>query len=178
MKVCWPCNWRTSPALGGEKLEACRKRWSKTANPASQSIGEECRAMLRSELILFLLMTAAARADAPLPPPEDGEVRCPNSRCVVRAEVAAAQVRIGGRAPNGKVVSWSIPGWHRVLLVGNDCRVVGVGYHGINLLDLQDREPGTVVMTFFRSDGPARVVRLRDLYPDLAVLPRTASHWS
>jgi hypothetical protein len=62
------------------------------------------------------------------------------------------------------------------MLVGDDCRTLGIGYNGSNLLDPADREPGTPVMTFFREGGPGRVVRLGDLYPDPAVLPRTVSH--
>jgi hypothetical protein len=71
-----------------------------------------------------------------------------------------------------------VPGWHRVLLVGDDCRLLGIGYPGQNLLSLGDRDAATPVMTFHRDGAPMRVVRLRELYPDLVALRRTVSHWS
>ena len=138
----------------------------------------ERRRVVRLSYLLLALATSRAHADAPQPPPTDHVVHSPNERCTGRAEVAAAQVRISGLAPGGKAVSWTVPGWHNVLLVGNDCRLLGVGYPGQNLLALGDRDAGTPVMTFHRDDGPVRVVRLGELYPDLTVLHRTVSHWS
>ena len=128
--------------------------------------------------LLFALAVPRAHANAPQPPPADHVVRSPNGRCAARAEVGAAQVTISGRAPGGEAVSWTVPGWHRVLLVGDDCRLLGVGYPGQNLLALGDRDAATPLMTFHRDSGPVRVVRLGELYRDLATLPRTASHWS
>ncbi len=134
--------------------------------------------MIRPILLLLVFSATHARADSPLPPPGDHEVRSPNGRCTAWAEVASAQVRVIGRASGGEVISWSVPGWHRALLVGNDCRLLGVVYAGQNLLNLGDRQAATPVLTFHGIGGIVRVVRLGDLYPDLMVLPRTASHWS
>lgn len=134
--------------------------------------------MIRLSALLLAFAVPQARADAPLPPPVDQVVRSPNGRCTARAEVAAAAVRVSGRAPDGRAVAWGVPGWHRDLLVGNDCRRLGVGYEGLNLLNPGDGDAATPVMTFHRNGGSARVVRLGELYPDLSVLPRTASHWS
>ena len=137
-----------------------------------------CQRIIHLSCLLLALAIPRAHADAPQPPPADYVVRSPNGRCAARAEVAAARVTIGGRAPGGKAVSWSVPGWHRVLLIGDDCQVLGVGYPGQNILALNDRNAGTPVMTFHRDGGPVRVVRLGELYPDLATLHRTVSHWS
>ena len=136
------------------------------------------RRMIRLSCLLVALTVLQAHADAPQPPPADHLVRSPNGRCAARAAVAAAQVTISGRAPNSKAVSWTVPGWHRVLLVGDSCRLLGVGYPGQNLLALGDREAATPMMTFHHDGGPVRVVRLGELYRDLATLPRTVSHWS
>ena len=133
--------------------------------------------MIRLCCLLLALAVPRAHADGPQPPAADQVVRSPNGRCAARAEVAAAQVTIGGRAPGGEAVFWTVPGWHRVLLVGNDCRLLGVGYPGQNLLALGDRDAATAVMTFHREGGPVRVVRLGELYPDLTALSRTVSHW-
>ena len=134
--------------------------------------------MTRLSALLIAFTVSQARADAPMTPPVDHVARSPNGRCTARAGVAAAQVRVSGRAPDGRAVAWSVPGWHRDLLVGNDCRWLGVGYEGLNLLNLGDGDAATPVMTFHADGGPARVVRLGELYPDLSVLPRTVSHWS
>ena len=134
--------------------------------------------MIRHAVLLLALAASQAHADAPPSPPADQVVRSPNGRCTARADVASAQIRISGRTSSGEAVSWSVPGWHRVLLVGDDCRLLGVGYPGQNLLALDDLDAATPVMTFYSGHGPVRVVRLGELYPDLTVLPRTVSHWS
>lgn len=128
-------------------------------------------------LLLLTLLATSARADEPLLPASDAEVRSPNGRCAARALVAANRVEVSGRSPDGRAVSWIIPGWHRDLSVADDCCTVGVGYPGLNLLALGGRDAGTAMMTFVHAAGPGRVVRLGELYADLAVLPRTVSHW-
>ncbi|HEY4253403.1 MAG TPA: hypothetical protein VGM87_19500 [Roseomonas sp.] len=100
--------------------------------------------------------------------------RSPNGRCAAQASLREDRVTI---APVAGGAGWSVPGWHRVLLVADDCRTLGIGYDGANLLRRPDRLPETPVMRFFHPDGPGRVVVLRQLYPDLAVMPATVSHW-
>jgi len=134
--------------------------------------------MIHLGLLLLTLTVPQARADAPLTHPADHVAQSPNGHCTARAEVAAARVTVSGRALGGEAVSWSVTGWHRVLLVGDDCQLLGVGYAGVNLLELGDREAATPVMTFHRAGDPVRVVRLGKIYLDLTVLRRTASHWS
>ena len=72
---------------------------------------------------------------------------------------------------------WNLPFWNPNLVVSDDCDLLGVGYDRGSLLVLDEKKPDTAVMTFYRRGRVARVIRLGDLYPDLAVLPRTASHW-
>ena len=130
-------------------------------------------------LILATLVAvgAAAHADEPLPPPADYQVRSPDGRCIARAELANARVLVAPINDGGHQTLWSVPGWHRSLYVGNNCRVLGVGYDGANLLKLSDRGPDTPVMTFLLPQRVPQVVKLGALYPDMTVLPRTASHW-
>lgn len=124
--------------------------------------------------VAALLLTAPARADSPLPPPTDHTVQSPNGRCTARASLREGRVIV---VPAGDGTGWSVPGWHRQLLASDDCRSLGVGYDGLNLLRRPDRLPGTPIMRFFHPDGPGRVVRLHQLYPDLTVMPATVSHW-
>jgi len=125
--------------------------------------------------------TAAAHADAPLPPPATYEARSPNRRCVARADVVAGQVVVTpARGMPG--ATWTVAGWHRNIVVGNDCQVLGVGYAGGSLLDHDEREPQTPIMRFYRPGGPGNVVRLRvvrlgEVWPDLTQMPATVSHW-
>lgn len=57
--------------------------------------------LLVSAAALWVGSGAASLADAPLPPPQDLEVRSPDGRCVARAEVSASRIvasrLLGGR---------------------------------------------------------------------------------
>lgn len=119
---------------------------------------------------------AAAHADAPLPPPSTYEMRSPNRRCVARADVVANQVVVTP-AKGVPGAAWTVAGWHRNIVVSNDCQVLGIGYDGGSLLDQDERESETPVMRFHRPGGPGRVVRLGEVWPDLTQMPATASHW-
>jgi hypothetical protein len=122
--------------------------------------------------------SAASRADSPLEPPRNHEVRSPDGHCVARAEVGASRIvasrLVGGRAET----LWTVPAYHRFYAVVDDCRTLVVIYEGANLLDLGDRNASTVVITFYESAREVRKITLGELYPDLAAIQRTVSHWN
>ena len=124
----------------------------------------------------ILLAALPALADAPLPPPATVRALSPDGSCLVTAALGPARIIVQKRADPDRIL-WSLPFWSPNLLPGKDCAVLGAGYDRGSLLVLAEKAPDTVVMTFYRDGGIVRLVRLGDLYTDLAVLPRTASHW-
>lgn len=123
--------------------------------------------------LLLAVLATPARADAPSMPPADHTARSPDGRCVAHAELGRDRVIVSGAAGGAP---WIVPGWHRSVLVADGCRTIGVGYDGLSLLREGDLAAETPVLRFFHPDDPGRTVRLGELYPDLAVLPRTVSH--
>ena len=127
-------------------------------------------------VLLFTPVPFAARADAPLPPPATVRTASPHGTCQAIAAVNPARIVVQARSQPDRIL-WSLPFWTPILVLSDDCSVLGAGYDRANLLTLSEKSPETVVMTFYRDGRTGRVIRLSDLYPDLSVLPRTASHW-
>ncbi len=131
--------------------------------------------------MLALLLSAArmvpARADSPPPAPAGVQVASPGGTCQAIAALNPARIVVQARSQPDRIL-WSLPFWDPNLVLADDCSVLGAGYDRGNLLVLSEKSPDTAVMTFYRDGQVARVVRLGELYPDLSVLPRTASHWS
>ena len=125
-------------------------------------------------VVLSAILTSPAPADAPLPPPATTRVTSPRGTCQAVASVGPARITVQAQPGH---TSWSLPFWNPNLVLSDDCAILGIGYFGSNLLTTADRNADTVVMTFYRQGQIARTVRLDELYPDLAVLPATASHW-
>ena len=124
------------------------------------------------------LLTAMppALADAPLPPPATVRILSPQGGCQAIAVPAPARIVVEDPSHPDRIL-WSLPFWNPNLLLSDDCTVLGAGYDEGALLVLSERSPNTVMMTFYRNGEITRIVRLGDLYADIAVLPRTASHW-
>ena len=73
---------------------------------------------------------------------------------------------------------WTFPGHRRFYALADDCRTLVVIYDGGNLLDLDDRNASTVVVSFYEYAREVRKITLGELYPDLNVPVRTVSHWA
>lgn len=124
----------------------------------------------------LMTLVSPASADAPLPPPATVQVLSPHGTCRAIAALNPARIVVEHRSQPDRIL-WSLPFWNPNLVLSDDCVVLGAGYDRGPLLVLAEKGPDTVVMTFYRTGEIARVVRLGDLYTDLSVLPRTASHW-
>ena len=124
------------------------------------------------------LLTAIppALADAPLPPPATTKTVSPRGTCLAIAATDPARIVVEKPSQPDRIL-WALPFWNPDLVVSDDCAVLGAGYDQGALLVSAEKRPDTVMMTFYRNGEIARIVRLADLYADLAVLPRTASHW-
>lgn len=124
--------------------------------------------------VAMLVGRGPASADAPLPPGQTYEVRSPNRACVARVDIDARQTVVSNLSGSE---TWTIPGWHRTVMVADSCRFIAIGFAGQNLIGEADRRPETVIVRFVRRDGPERQVRFGQLYRDPSILPQTASHY-
>lgn len=70
---------------------------------------------------------------------------------------------------------WSIPGWHRWLIVADDGESAAVGFDGLNLVpvDITLQEP---VLFIYNQGRLVRSVKLGDLYQSKSQLIRSSSH--
>jgi hypothetical protein len=138
--------------------------------------------VLVSSAILWAGGIALSHADSPPRPPYDHEVKSPSGNCVARAEANASRIvgsRLAGRLAGRQTETlWTFPAYRHVYAVADDCQTLIVIYDGANLLGLNDRDPSTVIITFYESAREVRKVTLGEIYPDLAVLERTVSHWA
>lgn len=71
---------------------------------------------------------------------------------------------------------WTVGRWDTTSWLSNDGDYLVLGYHGVNLLQL-DHKPDEVMLTFFHRDALVGVVRLNDIILDRSHLQRTVSHY-
>lgn len=123
---------------------------------------------------LPVLFAAAVFADAPRLPPSTFRATSLNGR--YSAEVNHVAKRITVVDTRTKTKLYEIAGWYRVVAVSNDGHSLVIGYDGSNLLSagFSSEQP---MLTFYQMGQKGRVVKLRELVPDLGLLRKTASHW-
>jgi hypothetical protein len=124
---------------------------------------------------ILAIAVCAASADTPLPPPSKVTVSSPNGRIRAVSDPESSITRVED-AKLHKVL-WSLPDWYRSLFVANDGKHVVTEYDGLNLLPTDFRD-NLVLLTFWREGKKIREVTVRDLFPDLSILQRTASHYA
>ena len=129
-------------------------------------------------VVLFLLPASAGMSDEPLEPRKDFAVDSPNGRCTAQAQLGPWRIVGLRREANRTVELWSIPEHRRFFMISDDCDSLVVIYDGGNLLNLEDNNPGTVVLTFYHAGQPGRRVRLGDIYSPSGGPMRTVSHWA
>lgn len=126
-------------------------------------------------LITLCVLCGDATADTPLPPPEKHTACSPAGNICAMSDPVSKRTIVSAQQPEKKL--WTIPGWHRWLLVSNDGESVVVGYAGVNLVptDATLKEP---VFSFYHRGKPIRIVTLGDLYQRKAQMRLTASHYA
>jgi hypothetical protein len=120
-----------------------------------------------------LVVVAVPTAFGWMPPP-DTDILSPNGACVARVDHAAQRIivsNLSGSRP------WTAPGFSgRIqsppVVVADTCAFIGIGPAGGTMICGRVRRPDAVILRFIGRDGRERPVRLRDIYPDLGVLPR------
>jgi hypothetical protein len=124
-------------------------------------------------LICLLCFSGHANADSPLPAPERLTI-CSSMKtfCAVSDPDKKITTFFDNRS---KKNLWSIPGWHRWLLVSNDGESVAIGYGGLNLVpyDVSLKEP---VIHFYHRGKRVHSVLLGDIYQNITQMRETASH--
>jgi hypothetical protein len=139
--------------------------------------------------VLSLMCFAAAilgaqstlRADIPLGPTEDHEVRSANGRYLARLTVAPPAIAVFAVDEGGEVPVWSMDAGsvlddeHRVMFLANDGQSVVLAY--INFV-WNNYSPDVVMVHFIHRGRVVRHLTLHDLLPDLSKLERTVSHFS
>lgn len=123
-----------------------------------------------SAALIALAAGVPVRADEPLPPPTDYVETIDG--VTVAASVAGGVTTITTQA-TGEV--WTIPGWHRFVARSSDGRAAlilpdegGLSY---------SREPGQIVLTFYRPDVAPVPMRLDQFMPPERMV-KTVSHYS
>lgn len=121
-----------------------------------------------------ILVLAAASADEPLPAVADKKVYSLNKKFYAFLDVRKKLTTVHQVGKPGKL--WEMQGWFRVAALSNDGEYLVVGYHGMNLLNL-NYSPDQVMLSFYRLGKLIRTVTLNELVRDLGHLQRTASHY-
>jgi hypothetical protein len=124
-------------------------------------------------LICFFSLSGYASADAPLPAPERLTV-CSSMNTFCAVSDPDKKITIV-TANNSKKILWSIPGWHRWLLVSNDGESIVIGYAGLNLVpyNVSLKDP---VIHFYHRGKRVRSVVLGEIYQDITQMRATVSH--
>jgi hypothetical protein len=122
---------------------------------------------------VFSLSTASA--DEPLPAPLTYTIRPAHTKaCWAEVSVEDNALTVYRKTAKGREAVWSVPGWHRVADLADDCRSLMTGYDGQSLL--ADADPSTVLLRFYRDGKLLREYRLDELM-DPKRLRRTVSHF-
>jgi hypothetical protein len=137
-------------------------------------MGKAYNSMLRI-LILMLVASAVAFADAPLGPPEKFTVRSPDGKISAISDPEASSTKIT-RTDSGQLL-WEIPGWRRSQIVANDGKHVVTGYGGMNLIPVNYNEY-MIVFTFWREGKKIREVTLKEFIIGKSPPRRTVSHYN
>lgn len=127
--------------------------------------------------ICFFLFASGGdvRADSPLPPPEVLTFCSASKQFCAVSDPVKAITRVSSQRP--QKVLWSIPGWHRWIVVSDDGKSVVIAYSGVNLVpwDVTLDEP---VLFFYSRGKLVRTVTLGALYESKSQMVATASHFS
>ncbi len=113
-----------------------------------------------------------AKADAPLPPPQDKTVCSQNGAFCAVMDAGSVRTNV---VKDGKVL-WSMPGWFRDAHLADDGEHLVVGYQGLGLLQW-DYRPQTTLITFWRRGRLLRRVPLSEVIEDTDNLELTVSHF-
>ena len=126
-------------------------------------------------LLALCAIGCNARADTPLSPPEKFTVCSPTGNVCATSDPGSNSTVVSTQRP--KKILWTIPGWHRWLLVSDDGESVIVGYAGVNLVpvDVSLNEP---VFIFYHRGKRVRTVTLGELYQRKEQMRPTASHYA
>jgi hypothetical protein len=125
-------------------------------------------------IVLVALFSLAAKADTPLPPPEEFTVCSDTKAFCATSKPEGSTIIFTGIGKSYKEL-WQISGWHRSIFVSNS-GVVAVAYDGINLLPL-DFNRQMVMLKFYKDGHLLREVRLQEIVRDTRKLRRTVSHY-
>ncbi len=124
-------------------------------------------------LLAYLPCSLHAIADEPLPPPNRHTACSPSLKFCASSDPATATTT--QHAKGSSKALWTIPAWHRWLLVSDDGESLVAGYDGMNLaqVDVTLKEP---MFTFYHRGRLVRRVTLGELYRHKSQLQRTVSH--
>jgi hypothetical protein len=122
---------------------------------------------------LLAILSTAALADMPLPPPKEVKVFS-NNKAYMVISTPNAKTWVVEVKTNREL--WSMPGWNRWIFVSNDGRNVVTGYSGINLLPV-DYKDDWVLITFWEKGKKTKELRVKDIIPDKSILRSTTSHY-
>jgi hypothetical protein len=110
-------------------------------------------------------------ADAPPRPPARHEARSPDNRIAAISDPLTGTKIV--EVATGKEL-WSMPGWHRWLVVSNDGKHLATGSYGLVPREIP---PYLVLIRFWNQGKVLKAVSLQNLFPDKSVLKQTVSHY-
>lgn len=119
---------------------------------------------------------SSLRADLPLPPPQDYQVRSANGQYVAKVTVAPPMTTVYAMQEGKETQAWSMVGFYRQVFLADDGQHLVIGYNGYNLIST-NYSPDMVMVTFVEQGRILRQATLRELLPDLSKLQRTVSHY-
>lgn len=133
------------------------------------------RSLLRRLAPWLFAAAQLALADAPLRPPEKYTVCSLSQAFCAVADPAVDSVTVFARGATNPI--WSLKPWHRQVLLANDGDHLVIGPPGLNMIPLDARVTDPLLV-FMNRRAVVRTVPVGELFPGLASLRRTASHYA
>ena len=128
--------------------------------------------MGRSESVVVvatLLLAAYARADLPLGPPQDYEIRSPNGRYVAKITVTPPQTSIYKIENGRELLQWSMDGFHRQAYLADDGEHLVIGYVNLAWAGEDDSKP-SVELPAETKPKPMSSEKIVTYSPDMTIL--------
>ena len=144
-----------------------------SAPPSRKPLGALKPRCLSIALMMAAFGASHLWADKQLPPPGKITVCSTDGAFCAIADPTGPSLSVFRRGATAAV--WSLPAWHRQFFLSNDGDHLVIGPEGLSLLPLETRLSDRLLI-FMKREAVVRVVTVGDLFPDLSLLRRTASH--
>lgn len=121
----------------------------------------------------FLIVHSCSLADEPLELPKSFEVTSQNKLFAAISDPQKGTTVLDSVTRKEK---WTIPGWHRSLIVSNDGEHLITMYGGLNLIPI-DYDENMALITIWTHGKITQKISVKQIVPDKDYMRKTVSHY-